>query len=184
MVRSKISKQNFLKLMLLEMLMVLIVTFLGTGLFFMFVMLKTDTRNEKNNFEYFIENPFVLVPICLIPAIICIIYIAIVKNKQFIVGFEIDRNSKTFKFEYRNLFSKKINFLSFQFDQVTINPFFDKNLLFVYGLKGIRFDSKSSNLSLFFISNNFIWEEQVNDKRYFLTEIEFIENEMNNTIQP
>lgn len=170
MIRSHSRTENFLVYLLMEILMAAIITFLGTAIIVFYGVGKSDTRRNTQNLESLFDSPIIYLLICVIPAIIVVITLLYFRNRNYIVGYLFDNDKRILLLEYRGL-RKKLMKVSYHFDEIIITPFQEKKIIMNQPSKGLSILLRKDQLSLDFISNNFIWEKQPREVANFLREI-------------
>lgn len=175
MITSRTKNENYLGYLILEIIMVAVITFLGTAFLVFYLAGRSDNRNKTHRLEYLFDHPAIFGLICIAPAILAIGSVLYFRNRNYIVGYAFDDDTKILKISYRGVLSKTIKQVTLPYEKLETVPFSEKKVLFNQAYKGIRILMKEQELKLDFVTNNFIWEKQPRERVYFLEELKRIE---------
>ncbi|HLP56621.1 MAG TPA: hypothetical protein VK151_16410 [Fluviicola sp.] len=171
MITSRTKNENYLAYLFFEILMVGVITFIGTALIVFYSTGRSDTRHDTRKLDYLFDNPFVFGIICLIPALIAVAFLLYFRNRNYIVGYRFDHQNKLLMLEYRGLRKKSLSTIEVGFDHFSIKPFTERKIFANQPLKGTSIMVADKNLQLDFVTNNFIWEKQPRERVAFLEEL-------------
>jgi|SRR5690554_950540 len=164
---SKTRDENYLAYLFIELILVFVITSVGTGLLIFFSVGRADSQRNTNNIEFLFENPFIYVLICLTAAIIAMGLILHFRNRNYIVGYAFNNETLSLRLSYRGLLKKDIKSIEIPYSELLWKDLKERNFLFNQVNRGKRIKHKNQSLYLDFISNNFIWEKQVRQKYIF-----------------
>lgn len=184
MITSKTKNENYLGYLTLEIIMVTVVTFLGSAFIVFYVLGKSDSRRKTQNLEYLFNHPYIFGFICILPALLAIGFLLYFRNRNYIVGYLFNQTSKQLVISYRKILTKTKYTINLTYDEIEIKDFNEKKILFNQAYKGKRIIDTVTDLNLDFVVNNFIWEEQAREKIHFLREINRISNTQNSIPEP
>lgn len=169
MVISCYSESNFFRFLLMEMLMTSLVSFLGFGLLIFYFLMNLESKAGNESLTSLLNNPALFALVIIIPVAVLNLIMIHKRKRNYIVGFFFENELGILKLKYRILNSNKCTEIEIPFEEICADSFYDKKFFFNQAYKGVRI--KKDNLDLDFVSNNFIWEEDIRAKKYFLTRI-------------
>ena len=175
MISSKTKNENYLAYLFLEIIVVGVITFIGTGFILFYTIAKTDTSGNTRRLQYLFDNPLVFGAICLAPTLIAVGFLLHVRNRNYIVGYLFDTQNKLLRLEYRGLRKKSLTTIEVALNAFSSKSFQERKVLTNQPYKGRSILIADSKLQLDFVVNNFIWEEQPREKVFFLEELERVE---------
>lgn len=176
MIISKTTKENYLAYLIFEIIMVTIITFLAVAFSLFYITGKTDSRQNSNTLGYLFEHPWIYGLICFLPALLAVAVLLIFRNRNYIIAYAFDDVSNTLKLKYRGLINKNLIVLSIPYDELQIKDFNEKKFLFNQTYKGKSIVLKNPPITVDFVTNNFIWEEQPRERIHFIQELVRIKN--------
>lgn len=174
MITSKTKNENYLSYLILEIIMVTVITFLGVAFVVFYFTGKSDTKTKTTYLMYLLDNPMIYGFICLLPALLAIIILLYLRNRNYIIGYQFEDSSKTLHLKYRGLLNKLSKDISIPYNEISTKDFSEKKFLFNQTYKGKSIIIKEINLKIDFVTNNFIWENQPREKVFFLQELQRI----------
>ena len=173
---SKTKNENYLCYLILEIIMVTIITFIGVAFVVFYFLARSDSRHDSKNLQYLFDNPWMYGLICSLPALLAVALLLIFRNRNYIIGYHFDDESNTLVLKYRGLVNKSLKDTNVPYRAINIQDFSEKKFLFNQTYKGKSIVMKNANLTLDFVTNNFIWEDQHRERIHFLHELERIKN--------
>ncbi|MES2556110.1 MAG: hypothetical protein V4604_08165 [Bacteroidota bacterium] len=171
MITSRTKNENYLAYLLLEIIMVGVITFVGMAIIVFYSLGKSDNRRNTDRLEYLFDNPVVFGALCLIPTLIAVGFLLVVRNRNYIVGYQFDHENKLLTLQYRGLRKKSLRTTEVAFNAFYSQPFRERKVLTNQPSKGTSIILKDQNLQLDFVVNNFIWEQQPRERVGFLEEL-------------
>lgn len=174
---SKTQSENYLGYLILEIIMVMVITFLGVAFIVFYALGRADSKGKSHFLEYLFDHPLIFGVICILPAIVAVASLLYFRNRNYIVGYLFDDESAQLTLKYRGILNKSAKLICIPYEKLRTKQFSERKLLFNQTYKGKRIFMNHMNLNLDFVSNNFIWEEQPREKISFLEELERIQNQ-------
>jgi hypothetical protein len=176
MTTSKTKNENYLGYLILEIIMVSIITFMGVAFFLFYFIGRIDSRHDSRNLQYLFDNPWIYGFICFLPALLAVALLLNFRNRNYIIGYHFDDESHTLVLKYRGLVNKALKDISVPYREINTKDFSEKKFMFNQTYKGKSIVMKNEKLTLDFVTNNFIWEEQPRERIHFIQELERIKN--------
>lgn len=174
MITSKTKNENYLGYLILEIIMVTIITFMGVAFVVFYFTGRIDSRHDSRNLQYLFDNPWMYGFICFLPALLAVVLLLVFRNRNYIIGYYFDDESNMLVLKYRGLVNKALKDISVPYSDVNTKDFSEKKFLFNQTYKGKSIVMKNANLTLDFVTNNFIWEDQPRERIHFMHELERI----------
>lgn len=174
MITTRTKNENYSGYLILEIIMVAVVTFIGTAILVFYATGKSDVRRKTQHLEYFFVNTLFFALICMLPALLAVILLLYFRNRNYIIGYQFDELSSTLFLQFRGLMNRRAQDISIPYSTVYTRDFCEKKFLFNQTYKGKSIMLAGEKRTLDFVTNNFIWEEQPREKIYFLQELERI----------
>src|SRR5690554_2538234 len=115
---SKTRDENYLAYLFIELILVFVITSVGTGLLIFFSVGRADSQRNTNNIEFLFENPFIYVLICLTAAIIAMGLILHFRNRNYIVGYAFNNETLSLRLSYRGLLKKDIKSIEIPYSEL------------------------------------------------------------------
>lgn len=171
MISSRTKNENYLAYLFLEIIMVGVITFIGTALIVFYGLGKSDSRGNGHKLDYLFDNPLVFGAICLVPTFIAVGFLLYFRNRNYIVGYHFDHHHQLLTLAYRGLRKKSLRTIDVPFGAFYTQPFRERKILTNQPAKGTSIILKENQLQLDFVTNNFIWEQQPREKMGFLEEV-------------
>jgi hypothetical protein len=112
--------------------------------------------------------------ICFLPALLAVALLLVFRNRNYIIGYHFDDENNTLVLKYRGLANKALKDISVPYRDVNTIDFSEKKFLFNQTYKGKSIVMKNENLTLDFVINNFIWEDQPRERIHFMHELKRI----------
>jgi len=176
MTSSKTKHENYLGYLILEIIMVTIITFIGVAFVVFYFIGKIDSKQNSRNLQYLFDNPWMYGFICFLPALLAVALLLVFRNRNYIIGYHFDDESNMLVLKYRGLANKALKDISVPYREINTKDFSEKKFLFNQTYKGKSIVMKNANLTLDFVTNNFIWEDQPRERIHFMQELERIKN--------
>jgi heme/copper-type cytochrome/quinol oxidase subunit 2 len=154
--------------------MLAIITFLGVAFVLFYFVGRTGSNSKTRYLEYLMDNPGVYGLICFIPTLLAVTLLLFFRNRNYVIGYHFDDTSDTLLLKYRGLVNKELKDIRVLYNEIIIQDFNEKKFLFNQTYRGKSITVKSANLTLDFVTNNFIWEDQPREKIHFIQELERI----------
>lgn len=176
MISSRTKNENYFGYLILELIMVSVVTFLGTAIIVFYSLGRSDARGKTNHLESTFGNPWIFSIICVTPALIGVCSLLYFRNRNYITGYLFDDSNSTLTLSYRGINNKVNREIQLNYTDIYTQQFSEKKFLFNQAYKGTRIVLEDKKLALDFVTNNFIWEKQPREKVHFLEELYRIES--------
>lgn len=174
MTHSSTRNENYLGYLVIEMILVMVLTSGAAMLMLLFGLGKMGSRSDFSMLDYLLTNPIVFGLICVSVGLVAVGFLLKYRNRKYVVGYLFDDGEACLVVEHRTLWSKTSEQVSLPFSQLNVTDFTEKKFLFNQAYEGKRLSLQDQNLKLDFVTSNFIWEEQRNDRIHFLEELERI----------
>lgn len=175
MIHAKTYKDNFLKYLIFEMILVGFTTALMLAVWQFYSMINTDANINTDNYGDTLKNPMFFIAICVFPAIGSILFILLYRKRNYIVGWKSDKEKV--QIVIRGLFRSSIETVEINKTDVQVVPFKDPKFIIVPQYQGYRIVDKLTGRKFDFVSNNFIWETQIADKVLIFHLLKMLEEE-------
>ena len=171
MITSKTKNENYFGYLILEIIMVSVVTFLGTAIIVFYSMGKSDARAKTHNLESTFGNPLIFSIICFTPVVIAVFSLLYFRNRNYIVGYSFDDIHSKLTLTHRGILNKVNHEIQINYHDIVTQQFSERKILFNQAFKGVRIHIENKKPVLDFVTNNFIWEEQPREKIHFIEEL-------------
>lgn len=171
MTSSRTKSENYINYLIFEVFLSFLITFLGVAIIVFYFAGRSDNRRDTQNLETLFDSPFLYISICAIPALIAVTFLLYFRNRNFIVGYQFDEKKRVLSLLIRGLKKSSLRTVDVDFKNVSVHDLRERKFLFNARYEGLTLtvvDTKSIKYD--FVANNFIWEEQIRERVYFLKE--------------
>jgi len=175
MIVSKTYRENYISYLMFEIFMVAITTGIMIACIVFYIAAASIGRRGKGNpflINFLVDNGWVYLLLCVIPALISLIFVLFYLRRKYIVGFKADE--EYIHMQVRGLSIKSLKEVTIKRSDSKISKFEDHAFLIVPRYKGYRIFDQSSGRKFEYVSNNFIWEKQIKDNILILKLLELM----------
>ena len=168
---SRTKNENYISYLVLELLLSFLITFLGVAIIVFYIVGRMDSRRDTQQLETLFDTPFLYVSVCTIPALIAVAFLLYFRNRNFIVGYHFDEENKVLNLLVRGLRKSSVRPVSVPFRDISVHNLRERKFLFNARYEGLTLTVVDTIVTKYdFVSNNFIWENQIRERVHFINE--------------
>lgn len=175
MIVSKTRGENYVSYLLIELILLFVITFIGTGLIVFYGLLFVNPSGGGLSLKNIFDNPLIYTGICVAPALVTLFFALHSRNRSYIVGFRFDDEREELELMIRNLRASSLHTVRVPYTSIFSQRFAERRILFNARYQGIRLFVGRNRYD--FVANNFIWETQPRERIAFTEQLEQIGSE-------